>query len=1182
MKVARDGDTWRLDEVPAEATGPRLATRQPLAVEVGATGRATVTSMRGATVIVERSTGSVNGRVVGAGDHLALRSTDGALVGAWFATARGLEEVVVGEGALRYRLELPADWTMRQPAGRDELVELRDARDVSQLRFVARWAFDEAGERHRLRVRIDGDGVVVEAPSARGPLLIDPEWQDAGTPSENRAGAMVATLGDGDLMLVGGGSNVALPSVTADRFDPFTRTFSALPSVQVSRFLGTATTLRDGRVLLAGAGGQLGGEPAEGAIFDPVTETFVSSNVEWDVTAHTATRIDVGRHAGKILIAGGWKAATSTSASATDEVWLYDPVSDAREPLGPLAQARGSHRAASLPDGDVVFVGGYDQTAALASLERYDLATESSTSWEPLPAGRHATTALVLPEGGEGKVLVAGGLTQLVGGGLSDVLLYDVATGLASPVGALQVARGGIVATLLPGGDALLAGGGQDVLNPSASAAERFEVDSETLTPLGPPPGNFGNTTGAITATGEPLLLGESPEPLLFAEDAATVTVSGMATPMSEPSVTLLRTGEVLLTEGGAVELFDPRTRTFRTLGEELTGIGRWHRATTLGSGKVLLTGGLVASQATAGAVLLDPATDEVTTVQSMNQPRAGHLQTLLPGGRVLVAGGIAFAVNGPIPALESAEIFDPDDESFSLLPVNLPALAFGQAMLLGDGALWLWNGLAPLAVDVGPEVVRLDPTTLFRLDNRMSAFDATDGGTVGLRTYDGELLLLEPNLTPRLLDAENGVMQSFGTALWPTEPSRAPAIVALPTGRIAVVDPDEPELHLIDPRLNVREVTTLPLVGGGRSMDAATLLPDGGVLLAGADLSGVPSASVSIWYERPMRQAWLPTLTSPSALALGQATSLTGAGLLGVSEGISATSMAPANAPSAFFLFDDGGVARGSSTSWSSEGLSWRPTGSPFTGSGLVMTSTMGLWAGAPAVLEPGGLGAGCVADGGCATGFCVDGVCCESACEEPCFACSVAEGGVCTPVPEGTPDPACPFDDVATCRNPGTCDGAGSCLERYPNEAICSEAGDKFCWEGACEDQICDGDHTLLLAGEDVDCSPYVCTTEQDACRTTCDSNWYCVEGFVCSASGACVAPAPAAERLGCIPCAMGRRSSNEGGLAWVLALLVLGRRRSGRRSATLPPGSSSTQIRDLARGTPFASRGVRKDNP
>src|SRR6516164_3283989 len=95
------------------------------------------------------------------------------------------------------------------------------------------------------------------------------------------------------------------------------------------------------------------------------------------------------------------------------------------------------------------------------------------------------------------------------------------------------------------------------------------------------------------------------------------------------------------------------------------------HTATLLPNGKVLLAGGsqtirtlMLADYVLASAELYDPSTGYFTAAGDMTVPRAAHTATLLPNGQVLIAGGAS-----PLPldnSVASTEIYDPSTRTFT------------------------------------------------------------------------------------------------------------------------------------------------------------------------------------------------------------------------------------------------------------------------------------------------------------------------------------------------------------------------------------------------------------------------------------------------------------------------------------------------------------------------------------
>jgi len=112
---------------------------------------------------------------------------------------------------------------------------------------------------------------------------------------------------------------------------------------------------------------------------------------------------------------------------------------------------------------------------------------------------------------------------------------------------------------------------------------------------------------------------------------------------------------------------------------------------TLLPDGRSLLIGGEIDNQAVDTVAISDGRSGApVQAKGKLRHARAWHSATMLPDGRVLVLGGIG--KNGAI--LKSAEIFDPETQSFAPLAVpDIAAQAYHSATLLTDGQVLITGG---------------------------------------------------------------------------------------------------------------------------------------------------------------------------------------------------------------------------------------------------------------------------------------------------------------------------------------------------------------------------------------------------------------------------------------------------------------------------------------------------------
>jgi hypothetical protein len=249
------------------------------------------------------------------------------------------------------------------------------------------------------------------------------------------------------------------------------------------------------------------------------------------------------------------------------------------------------------------------------------------------------------------------------------------------------------------------------------------------------------------------------------------------------------------------------------------------HTATLLPNGKVLVAGGL---NGLSSAELYDPASGTWTATGSMGTARYEHTATLLPNGKVLVAGGY----NGP--ALSSAELYDPASGTWTATGSMGTARGEHTATLLPSGKVLVAGG--------------------FDLSNALSSaelYDPVTGtwtatGSMSTARYDHTATLLpngqalvaagtdsdfRPLRSAELYDPASGTWTATGSMV--AARGRHTATL-LPSGKVLVAGGFNglSSAELYDPASGTWSATGS--MGTARFDHTATLLPSGEVLVAG------------------------------------------------------------------------------------------------------------------------------------------------------------------------------------------------------------------------------------------------------------------------------------------------------------------------------------------------------------
>lgn len=324
-------------------------------------------------------------------------------------------------------------------------------------------------------------------------------------------------------------------------------TLVAIAPMLRDRAAHSATLLPDGTVLLAGG---MGEGPADLSTerFDPVTETFRPAGpMVIPRLSHTASRLPDG----SVLFTGGYDRAGNYLAEAE----RFDPTTGRFVPAGSMTTARADHRAITLDDGRILLVGGVGTGwTFLASAEIYTPATGQfvATGGMRLPRESHAAVRLA-----DGRVYVVGGhrgrreSIEL----FTSAEIYDPATGLFGPAGAMMTRRHKHDALLLPDSTVLITGGTDERDNRGIYSSSEF----------------FDPRTGGYR-------IGPSLQVPRYKHQGASL---------------LLRDGSVLLSGGATTaERFDPLQDAFLPVGGTARMRGQFSASVLLPDGRVLVTGG--------------------------------------------------------------------------------------------------------------------------------------------------------------------------------------------------------------------------------------------------------------------------------------------------------------------------------------------------------------------------------------------------------------------------------------------------------------------------------------------------------------------------------------------------------------------------------------------------------------
>lgn len=326
----------------------------------------------------------------------------------------------------------------------------------------------------------------------------------------------------------------------------------------------------------------------------------------------------------------------------------------------------------------------------------------SSTGSAGTPRYLHTTTPLL-----DGRVLIAGGTTK------NDVAtarceVYDPAKGSFSATGRLKMGRFGGTATLLSDGRVLVAGGAGSPQLVTSGACELYNPATGSWTETGAL--KSVNPAFAIRlGNGKVLAVGGSQGGCDLFDPATGVWTAGPSLPVAEWSwrstpdagigLTLLPNGNVFyLLQTGKCEIYNPFSNSW-SIGSDLATL--LSRVISLADGSVLALAGdgitCYRYSALSGTWSL---------AGSLRERRAFHSATLMPDGKVLIAGG---AFGYPYTPTTTCELYDPATGTSSYTTSLTTArwrqaavrLNSGQVLAIGGDRAWTQSSMTSMTCEL-------------------------------------------------------------------------------------------------------------------------------------------------------------------------------------------------------------------------------------------------------------------------------------------------------------------------------------------------------------------------------------------------------------------------------------------------------------------------------------------------
>ena len=381
---------------------------------------------------------------------------------------------------------------------------------------------------------------------------------------------------------------------------------------------------------------------------------------------------------------------------------------------------------------------------------------------------------------------------------------------------------------------------------------------------------------------------------LLLAQTQGFFTATGnMSAGRTGHTATLLNNGKVLIAGGyrlvftgvwstlipASAELYDPATGTFTPTGN-MTTARYGHTATLLPNGKVLIAGGsAVEYDSLASADLYDPSTGTFTATGEMTVTRAWHAASLLNTGKVLIAGG-SDGADPQYVVRANAELYDPTSGTFTATGNMIEMHGHATATLLTNGKVLIdGEGDVRNGVVSNEELYDPDTGTFSLTGGRAASSMYSEFSSMAVLLTNGKVLetlqySLDTGQEAELYDPTTGTFTTAGSLTTPRSSDSTATL--LPDGTVSIAgkrDAGQPGAELYVAAARTFSPTGDLTASAGRVNHAATLLPDGTVLLSGGAGYGLVGSLASAELHHPAALVRAPLLFSISEGGRGQHT---------------------------------------------------------------------------------------------------------------------------------------------------------------------------------------------------------------------------------------------------------------------------------------------------------------------